>query len=108
MIRYENFADPPCKELVDKLEAFKSWVNDPKNHTAPNSGDVASLYNLMGQEDSIKKELKEAYTKRVADRKEGTVNDYFLRLRQINDTANLLSAMYITSLSREKLLRITE
>lgn len=106
MLRYKDLPEPPCNDIVTAVEEVKKWLTDPVNNKEPDGEKVSLVYNISGKGKEIREALEKAYKERIVDREKGTVDSYFRRLRQINDTANLLMSVYASNLSREALLKV--
>ena len=106
MLRYKDLPEPPCNDIVTAIEEVKKWLEDPVNNKEPDSEKVSLVYNIDGKAKEIRESLEKAYTERITDREKGTADSYFRRLKQINDTANLIMSVYANNLSREALLKV--
>ena len=114
MIRYKDFPNliPPALETVTSIEELRGWLRDIGNTPEP-SKKVAETVADVGEPESSEKiveEIKKAYEERVTEEEDDktTMEGYFKRLRQINDTANFIAAANIANISREDLLGIQE
>ena len=108
MVRYDDMPKPPADGTVAKIEAVQAWLKSPNKIKEPKAEDVKALFKLSEKAAELKKEIEKAYTDRVSDKSNGTVNVYMQRLKQINDTASLIASAYTATTNREALLGLTQ
>ena len=111
MIRYKDLPKmtPPCESTVEAIETVQTWLSNPVNNQEPDQATVDVLAALDNNAEGITEEIQGAYKERVYTeglKEDSTVTEeqYFKRLRQINDTAVLIAAASIANSSREKLM----
>lgn len=113
MIHYKDFPDliPPALKTVESIEAVRDWLSNIESMQEPDKA-TAEVVADVGEPDNsyaITEEIKKAYEERIVevDEDDTTMEKYFKRLRQINDTANFIAAANIANISREDLLGIS-
>ena len=106
MLSYSNLPPPPNLSLVLSILTLQEWLKSPGTNKEPERKDTEAVLKMTEAATTIEEQLREAYVGRVIDTEKGTQEDYFKRLKQLNDTATLITAAYMPNMTREQLLGI--
>ena len=103
MVDYSEQGAGANKAIYDKIVNTMAWSAGDRA-TPIDKSDVISAQDIVNSAAEIEKNLSDEYKKRIMNRRDGTENSVFLRLRQLHDEAKLISAAFLSTMSRDQIM----
>lgn len=103
MVDYSEQGACANKAIYDKIVKTMTWASGDMSIPI-NKSDVIKAQELVDNASEIEKNLADEYKKRIMNRRDGTENTVFLRLRQLHDEAKLISAAFLSTMSRDQIM----